>query len=159
MLAPTRISYLFSLTFIFGGIGWTIATLWPIIFGQAFATPLLTAITMWLIALALLIWTLLARKKIQPEKGKPKLDPILAARSAALAMSSSRVGAIALGFYAGICLDNLIFSNSTASKERVVICGLTAVAGLVMVIVGLWLEHLCRISNPPAEPNAAPSVT
>ena len=159
MLTPTRISFLFSLTVISAGIGWTIATLWPTIFGQAFATPWLTAITMWLIALALLIWTWLARKKIQPEKGKPRLDPILAARSAALAMSASRVGALALGFYSSIFVDNLIFSSSPASRERAVVCALTAVASLVIIIVGLWLEQLCRIPKPPAETNTVPSVS
>ena len=111
MLTPTRISYLLYLAIITTGIGFIVATIWPQIFGQAFATPWLSAITMWLLAMALLVWTLLARKKIKPEKGKPKLDPILAARSAALAMSASRVGALALGFYLGVLIDNFFFSD------------------------------------------------
>ncbi len=88
MLTPTKITYLIYLALITTGIGFIVASIWPPIFGQAFATPWLTAITMWLIAVALFVWTLLARKKIKPEKGKPRLDPILAARRAALAMSA-----------------------------------------------------------------------
>ena len=159
MLSQTRISFLVSLTFIAGAIGWAVANIWPALFSQAFATPWLTAITMWLIGLALLIWTLLARKKIKPEKGKPRLDPLLAARSAALAMSASRVGAIALGFYVGILIENLVFSDSPASNERAVICGLTAIASLLTTIIGLWLEHICRLPQPPAESKAAPSAS
>lgn len=159
MLTPTRISYLLYLILISAAVGWTVATIWPTIFGQAFAAPWLTAITMWLIALALFIWTLLARKKIQPEKGKPRLDPLLAARSAALAMSASRVGALAMGFYVGIFIDNMIFSDSPASKERAVISALTAIASLLTLIIGLWLEHICRLPEPPADSKAAPSAS
>lgn len=157
MLAQTRISFLAVLSFISGAIGWAVANIWPAVFSQAFATPWLTAITMWLIASALLIWTLLARKKIKPEKGNPKLDPLLAARSAALAMSASRVGALALGFYVGILIENLLFSDSPASDERALICGLTALASLVTIIFGLWLEHICRLPLPPADSKTAHS--
>ena len=159
MLTPTRIIYLVYLSLISAGVGWIVATMWPPIFSQAFATPWLTAITMWLIAAALFIWTFLARKKINPEKGKPRLDPLLAARSAALAMSASRVGALALGFYFGIFVDNLVFSDSPASKERALISALTAVASLVTAVIGLWLEHICRLPEPPAESNAVPSAS
>ena len=157
MLTPTKILYLVYLSAISAGAGWIVASMWPAIFGQAFATPWLTAITMWLIAGALFIWTMLARKKIKPEKGKPRLDPLLAARSAALAMSASRVGALALGFYFGIFIENLVFSDSPAAKERAVISAVTAIASLVTTIIGLWLEHICRLPKPPAEPNAVPS--
>ena len=159
MLAQTRISFLFALTFISGAIGWAIANIWPAVFSQAFATPWLTAITMWLVAAALSIWTLLARKKIKPEIGKPRLDPLLAARSAALAMSASRVGAIALGFYVGILIENLFFSDSLASKERALISGLTALASLLTIVFGLWLEHICRLPLPPAESKTAHSAS
>jgi hypothetical protein len=161
MLTPTKITYLIYLALITTGIGFIVASIWPPIFGQAFATPWLTAITMWLIAVALFVWTLLARKKIKPEKGKPRLDPILAARSAALAMSASRVGALALGFYLGVFIDNFFFSDSTASNERSVICAVTVVASLATVIVGLWLEHICRIPQPPteADSNTVPSAS
>jgi hypothetical protein len=155
MLTPTRITYLIYLAVLTTGIGFIVASIWPRIFSQAFATPWLTAITMWLLATALFVWTLLARKKIKPEKGKPRLDPILAARSAALAMSASRVGALAMGFYLGIFIDNLFFSDSTASNERALICGLTAIASLATIAVGLWLEHICRITQPPADSNSS----
>ncbi len=155
MLVPTRISYLISLAFISSAAGWLLAKFWPSIFGQEFSTPWLTAITMWFLAAAVFIWTLLARNKINPIKGQPRLDPILAARSAALAMSFSRVGSLAMGFYFGVLLENFLFSSSLSSKERVLISGVTALASLSTVIIGLWLERLCRLPNPPAEPNSA----
>lgn len=155
MLTPTRITYLIYLAFMTTGIGFIVASVWPRIFGNAFATPWLTAITMWLLATALFVWTILARKKIKPEKGKPRLDPILAARSAALAMSASRVGALALGFYLGVFIDNLFFSDSAASNERAIICALTSLASLVTVVIGLWLEHICRITQPPTDANSS----
>lgn len=110
---------------------------------------------MWVLAAALLIWTLLARKRIKPEKGKPKLDPILAARSAALAMSSSRVGSIAFGFYLAVFAENLLLENSPASRTRVFVSLLTALASLLTVAIGLWLEHLCRLPKPPADQQGA----
>lgn len=157
MLTPTRISYLLTLALLAGGVGWLVTTLWPLFFGQAFATPWLTALTMWVLAAALLIWTLLARKKIKPEKGKPRLDPLLAARSAALAMASSRVGSIALGFYLAVFAENLLLENSPASRTRVFVSALTALASLLTVAIGLWLERLCRLPKPPIE-SADPSV-
>lgn len=158
MLIPTKISYLVTLALIASGAGWVVASVWPVLFDVAFTTPWLTAITMWLIALALFIWTILARKKIQPKKG-PRLDPLLAARSAALAMSASRVGALAMGFYVGILIENLIVWDSPASKDRALISGLTALASLITIGIGLWLEHICRLPKPPVDSSAVPNAS
>ena len=73
-------------------------------------------------------------------------------------MSASRVGALALGFYLGVLIDNFFFSDSTASNERSLVCGLTSIASLATIAIGLWLEHICRIPEPPADANTVPNA-
>ena len=78
------------------------------------------------------------------------MHPLVAARTAALAMSASRVGAIAFGFYVGVFLSNALATDSTAGSDRIKLSAVTAIASLLTVIVALWLEKICRIKEPPA---------
>ena len=151
MIQQTKIRTLFVLAILAAAVGWSIAQLWPTFFGQGIPVSIGSAIAMILVFATLLIWTLMTRARLKPDATVNRLHPIVAARTAALAMSASRVGSLALGFYVGVLLANIAAAYSSAGTDRIRICAVTAVASLLTVIVALWLERICQIKEPPAE--------
>jgi len=99
------------------------------------------------LACFLLAWTLMVRANHAKTSHHHRLDPVVAARSAALALAASRVGSIAAGFYGGVLLVNALMLDTQASGRRVGITSLTVLASLIVVGLGLWLEHICRLPD------------
>jgi hypothetical protein len=153
-MQQTKLSVLTALAVLSAAVGWSLAQLWPTWFSQGLPVPIGSALTMILIAVTLLVWTLMTRARLDPESGAKRLHPLVAARTAALAMSASRVGALAFGFYVGVLLSNIVGTESSAASDRIKISAVTAVASLITAIVALWLERMCRIEEPPAESDA-----
>ncbi len=149
-LAPTRLSFLGSLALLSSSFGWALARLWVKWFGHNLAVHWLTVTTMFLVAATLIVWALMMKPRIQPEPGKPRMHPLVAARTAALAMSASRMGSLVAGFYVGVLLLNLPAWATPASRERVVLCAVTVLFSVVTVATALWIERMCQLPKPPA---------
>ena len=132
-------------------VGWSFAQLWPTFFGQGMPVSVGSAIAMILVFVTLLTWTLMTRARLKPDAKVNRLHPIVAARTAALAMSASRVGSLACGFYVGVLLANLAADYSSAGTDRIQISAVTAIASLLTAIVAVWLERICRLKEPPAD--------
>ena len=150
-MQQTKISMLAVLAVLAAAVGWSFAQLWPTFFGQGMPISVGSAIAMILVFATLLIWTLMTRARLKPEATVSRLHPIVAARTAALAMSASRVGALAFGFYIGVFLANLVADYSSAGTDRIRISAVTAFASLLTTAVALWLEKICRLKEPPAD--------
>lgn len=149
-MKQTKISTLAVLAILAAAVGWSLSQLWPTLFGQGMPVSIGSAIAMVLVFVTLLIWTLMTRARLKPEATLNRLHPIVAARTAALAMSASRVGSLACGFYGGVLLANVAADYSSAATDRIQISGVTAVASLLTAMVALWLERICQIKEPPA---------
>jgi hypothetical protein len=156
-MKQTKISTLFVLAILAASVGWSFAQLWPTFFGQGMPVSAGSAIAMILVFISLLIWTLMTRARLKPGATLNRLHPIVAARTAALAMSASRVGSLACGFYVGVLLANVAADYSSAATDRIKISAITAVASLLTAIVAVWLERICQITEPPAEGNSRDS--
>jgi hypothetical protein len=150
-MQPTKISMLSALAILAAAVGWSVAQLWPRFFGQGMPVSVGSAIAMILVFVTLLVWTLMTRARLKPDATVNRLHPIVAARTAALAMSASRVGSLALGFYAGVLLANFVADKSSAGNTRIQISAVTAAASLLTAIVAVWLERICQIKEPPAD--------
>ena len=150
-MQQTKIRVLVVLAILSAAVGWSLAQLWPTWFAQGFPVSTGSAVAMILVAISLLVWTLMTRARLNPDSGAKRLHPLVAARTAALAMSASRVGALALGFYAGVLLSNLVAIESAAGSDRIKSAAVTAVASFVTILIALWLERICRIKEPPTE--------
>jgi len=88
-----------------------------------------------------------------PPRPLPKpVNPFFAARAVALAKASSHVGSAVLGFYAGYGLFLLDDLEAPGRRERALLCGLAALASLVLVAVAVWLERICRLPSDDDEP-------
>jgi hypothetical protein len=150
-MKQTKISTLAVLAILATSVGWSLSQLWPTLFGQGMPVSTGSAIAMVLVFITLLIWTLMTRARLKPDATLNRLHPIVAARTAALAMSASRVGSLACGFYVGVLLANVAAEYSSAGTDRIQISAVTAVASLLTAIVAVWLERICQIKEPPAD--------
>ncbi|NBU32035.1 MAG: DUF3180 domain-containing protein [Actinobacteria bacterium] len=150
-LDRTRPSFLVALAVLASALGWSIGRLWPHWFMVQLSVPWINAVTMWFLAITLLAWTLIARPKLQRKKIGPRLPPIVAARTAALAMSTSRVGSLVFGFYTGLLILNLGLTRTSEVGYRISIIGLILVAAAILVITALWLERMCEVNDKNAD--------
>ncbi|WP_136518434.1 MULTISPECIES: DUF3180 domain-containing protein [Cellulomonas] len=88
----------------------------------------------------------------QYQQGKrPTLNPLRAARTAVLAKASCYTGALLVGWYGGQALSLLTDSDVPGNPARAAAAGLAALGALVLAVVGLVVEHFCRIPPPDAE--------
>jgi len=156
-MPPTKPSLLAALALLAGSLGWSLAHLWGQWFDTQMPLPWLTAVMMWLLAVSLFMWTISARSRLNPKPGQPRIHPIVAARSAALALAASRTGALVFGFYGGVLIFNLDLMATDAGRARVIIAGLILLASLLLIVVALWLERLCRIRKPPSDDSTVAS--
>jgi uncharacterized membrane protein len=115
-------------------------------------------------AVSLFVWGLLARPRLQRKPGREPLDPIVATRTAALALAASRTGAAVMGFYFGIALALVPSLDTPAGREYAAAAAAAALASLVLAAVGLWVESMCRLkgdsdegkgASPRAQPGGA----
>lgn len=150
-MQQTKISMLMVLAVLAAAVGWSVAQLWPTFFGQGMPVSIGSAFAMILVFVSLLVWTLMTRARLKPGATINRLHPIVAARTAALAMSASRVGSLVFGFYVGVLLANLAADFSSAGTDRIRISAVTATASLLTAIIAIWLERICRLKEPPSE--------
>jgi len=144
-MGTTRLRLLISLTVIAAVLGYAVVTIVAGRSGQVLQVPWLAAATLWVLALALLIWALLSRPRLQRRPGAKPMPPLMAARTAALAMAASRAGALVTGFYAGVALASLPHRDTPAGMTTTWASAASAVGALLLVAAALWLEHLCRL--------------
>lgn len=150
-LKPTQWSFLIGLILLGASFGWSISLLWPTWFYMNFFVPWYTALAVWLIFVSMLTWALMFRYRMKPENLEHRVHPIVAARTAAAALASSRIGSIIAGVYAGIMIYDFRNYSNAVSAEQTKICGMTALPGLLLVILAMWLENMCRLPESPPD--------
>ncbi|MCL2468076.1 MAG: DUF3180 domain-containing protein [Micrococcales bacterium] len=79
---------------------------------------------------------------------RPNLDPVRAARTAALAKAASYTGALLLGWYGGQGLYLVTDLVVPGNGRRAVVAALAGAAAIVLAVVGLVVERYCRITPP-----------
>jgi hypothetical protein len=137
-----------------GAIGWAVGTLLIGQFGRILPVPWLAAMTVWLVAIALAIWTLISRPRLLKRDGHQPMPPLVAARSAALALAASRAGAVVAGFYLGLSIATAP-QMGTPSGFVTFWAGVATSAGsLALIAAALWLERLCRVRHQDDDPSA-----
>lgn len=163
-MKPTRWVPLVSITAIALAIGWVTVDIVDAVTGRILGVPWLAAAGLWVLALAVLGWTLLSRGRLgespsrlsQPVPVDPRrtarapgerMPPLVAARTAALALAASRTGTLIGGFYLGIALGLLPVVSSPTGSASVTAAAACVLACVVLVAAALWLERLCRVHD------------
>jgi len=88
----------------------------------------------------------------QYQRGKhPTLDPLRAARTAVLAKASCYTGALLTGWYGGQALSLLTDADVPGNPARATAAGIAVLGAVALAVVGLVVEHWCRIPPPGAD--------
>lgn len=153
-MRATTVRLLLLWAFVAGVLGWMFAD-WVDEQGRLPEVPWMSVLVIWVVAIFMLVWTLVARRRLRPDPGKPRMAPLVAARTAALSLAGSRTGAVVFGGYSGMALRLLQETAVAAGRERLVAASLAALGGLALAALSLWLEHICRLPEDPA--NGAPN--
>jgi hypothetical protein len=128
-------------------LGWALARIVESLAGRYFPISWTAAGAIWLLAIALLMWTWVVRPKLLRRPGAEPIAAPVAARTAALALASSRAGAAVAGLYAGVAVSFLSELATPVGRESAVAASLATLGGLAIVAVALWLERLCTIDD------------
>lgn len=103
-----------------------------------------------LLALAEVIAAGQLRARIRRRPGAPPVQPLVAARSLALAKASAAVGAVMTGVWSGLLiyvLPRLDFLAAAAGDARTAAVGVAA--ALSLAAAAMWLEYCCRTPTSP----------
>ena len=146
-MTPTRPRLLAALVVLSAAVGWGVVRLVDAYLDRSLPVPWTAALVMLVLAIALALWARGTRARLAGRPGTKPMDPIVAARSAALAMAASRTGAIVAGFYAGVTVGLLPGWSVAYVRDRVVVSAVTVLTASLVVAAALWLERVCRV--PP----------
>jgi hypothetical protein len=155
-MRPTSPGLLLSLAGIAGVTVWALVGAWTAAQGLPFV-PWSAAAIIWAAALAIAIAALVLRPRLRrTDKARP-LSPFAAARLAALALASSRTGALLVGGYLGYAVVVLGNLDNEYRRRALAVAAVSAVGSAVLIGAGLLLERFCRIPPPP--PQGTPHAT
>lgn len=150
-MRPTRARLLVALGVVAAAVGWAVTTLVDAFADRTLPVPWTAAVVMLVLAVALALWARGTRARLAGRPGTTPMDPLVAARSAALAMAASRTGALVAGFYAGVAVALAPSWDVGTVRGRIVVAALTVVGAGLVVAAALWLEHVCRVPPGPSD--------
>lgn len=122
------------------------------------AVPWTLPATLAVVTAGILVAALSFRRRLRAAPGAKPYDPLQAARMVVLAKACSHGGALIAGGYGGLAVALVTSSASPLRRLDAAVSGLTALAALALVGVGLMLERFCRIP-PGDQPTDATDVT
>lgn len=113
-----------------------------------------TGLSLFAVALAEAVWGVSVRRRIRDGQvgvGAGRLNPLAVARSVAVAKASAWVGALALGWWAGV----LAYVLPRRTELRVAAAdtpgvAVAALSALLLISSALWLQYCC---TSPGEPD------
>lgn len=92
------------------------------------------------------------RARIHRRRGAQLLDPLVAARSVALAKASAIVGAVMTGAWAGLLGYVVPHRDSISAARGDTTVGVVGLVGAIcLVAAALFLEWCCRTPKPPED--------
>ena len=150
-MKPTHVGLLAAVAVVSAAVGWGLVQVVDARAGRLLPVPWLAAAALWLLAGAVAWWAVTSRPRLQRRPGAKPMPPLVAARTAALAMAGSASAPWSWGSTRaspqGWC---------RASAPRRVVqtfwaATLAAVGALGLVAASLWLEHLCRLPVGPSD--------
>lgn len=171
-MTPTRKRLLFAIAGIGVLCGVTAARAYLSLTTMFLTVRVSTPVAIAVMCSALFWWTLLVRRRLlhiarakheaaktgtQFRMQEKPLEPLVAARTVALAFASSRVGAYLCGFYLGVALTYLGHLSVIDVRWSLGLAVATAFFSFLLVVVALWLERSCKLPGPPA-PSGADTI-
>lgn len=104
---------------------------------------------LWFIASVLLVTAIVARRRFRTARAE--IEPEQAVTFLVLGKTGALAGAIIGAGYAVFALMFVEHLQAAGPRDRVIRGTVAAVAGLVTMFSGLWLERQCRVPEDPGE--------
>jgi hypothetical protein len=158
-MEPTRVRLLVALAVLAAAVGWAAVKLVDAFANRTLPVPWTMAVAMAMLALALALWARGTRARLSGRAGTKPMDPIVAARTAALALAGSRTGAIVAGFYVGVGIGLVPDWSVPTVRDRIITALVTVVCAVLVILAALWLERICRIPPDDAPSDASDADT
>ena len=158
-MQPTRLRLLVALAVLAGAVGWAAAKLVDAYANRTLPVPWTMAVAMAMLALALALWARGTKARLSGREGTKPMDPIVAARTAALALAGSRTGALVAGFYLGVGIALVPDWSVPSVRDRIVVALVTVGFAVLVVAAAIWLERICRIPPDDAPRDASDDDT
>ncbi|GLY88472.1 DUF3180 domain-containing protein [Actinoallomurus iriomotensis] len=147
-MKPTRIPVL-ALTLVV-----VAAVTWVIVHFLYLSLPLLpwTMVpSLLLLALGELYTALVTRARIQRKPGTKPIEPLVAARLAALGKASAYAAAVLAGVFGGMAIYLASSLEKPSPRRDFYVSGGTALAAIALIAGALILEHACRVPKGPED--------
>ncbi len=146
---PTRLRDLVSVAVVVGAISYLVVRL---IYGDLPRLSWFLPLSLPVLAVAEAVAGYQLRARIHRRPNTRPVQPIVAARTVALAKASAIVGALMTGVWVGL-LGYVVPRRSTIlAAQGDTVAGIIGAAGaIVLVAAALWLEYCCRAPDPPED--------
>jgi hypothetical protein len=112
-----------------------------------------------LLALGELYTATVTRARIQRRPGTKPIDPLVAARLAALAKASAHGAAALAGIFAGVAIYLASSLDKPTPRRDFFVSGGTALAAVALIVAALVLEHACRVPKGPEDEDERSSTS
>jgi hypothetical protein len=104
-----------------------------------------------LLALGELYTAFFTRARIQHKPDTKPIEPLVAARLAALAKASSHAAAVLAGAFGGILIYLTSSLDKPTPRRDFYVSGATVLASFALICAALFLEYSCRVPKDPEE--------
>jgi Protein of unknown function (DUF3180) len=145
---PTRLPVIAVTLIVAAALTWAVVRFWYT------SLPLLP----WTMVPSLLLLTLgelyaaqVTRARIQRRPDTKPIDPLVAARLAALAKASAHGAGALAGVFAGMAIYLASSLDKPSPRRDFFVSGGTALAAVALIVGALILEHACRVPKGPED--------
>jgi hypothetical protein len=147
---PTRIAVLAAILIGVAVVVWAVVRLF---YASLPILPWTMVPSLLLLALGELYTAFFTRARIQRKPGTKPIEPLVAARLAALAKASSHAAAVLAGGFAGMAVFLISSLDKPTPRRDFFVSGGTALAGIALIGAALFLEYACRVPKGPEDEN------
>jgi hypothetical protein len=145
---PTRLPVLAATLIAVAAVTWLFIRF---LYGSLPLLPWTMVPSLLLLALGELYTAFVTRSRIQHRPGTKPIEPLVAARLAALAKASAFGAAVLAGVFAGMSAYLAGSLDKPTPRRDLYVSGGTALAALALVVAALVLEHACRVPKGPED--------
>jgi hypothetical protein len=145
---PTRLPVLAVTVIVSAALMWSVVRF---LYSSLPLLPWTMVPSLLLLALGELYTALVTRARIQRRPGTKPIEPLVAARLAALAKASAYGAAALTGIFGGMAIYLASSLDKPTPRRDFFVSGGTALAALALAVAALVLEHACRVPKGPED--------
>lgn len=147
-MKPTRYSVLAVALIAAAAVAWLVVRF---LYSSLPLLPWTMVPSLLLLALGELYTALVTRSRIRRRPGTKPIEPLVAARLAALGKASAHAAAVLAGVFAGMAIYLASSLDKPAPRRDLFVSGGTALAAIALIVGALVLEHACRVPKGPED--------